>query len=64
MKKHKTEQQIADEIIQEMQEAGLTPDERLNVISLAKIRYLEIKKEAVNTYNTKHNEKNNLHKMR
>lgn len=49
MKKHKTEQQIADEIIQEMQEAGLTPDEMLNVISLAKIRYLEMKKEAVNT---------------
>lgn len=38
-----TPEQLADKWIKEMQAYGFTPDEMLNVIALAKLKYLKLK---------------------
>lgn len=40
----KTPEQLADEIIKELTEAGLTPDQMLEVIALARIKYENLKR--------------------
>lgn len=38
------EQELADQMVKEMQEAGLSPDDVLRVIALAKDKYEKLKK--------------------
>ena len=38
---------LADKIIKEMQEAGLTPDEMLEVIRIAKIKFSKLKQKSL-----------------
>jgi len=50
MKKQKTEQQVADKMINIMQDAGLSPDDMLRVIALAREKYNEMKKQKSNNH--------------
>ncbi len=43
MKRKKTEQEVADSMIKIMQDAGLTPDEMLEVIRMAREKYKQMK---------------------
>ena len=38
---------LADKIIKEMQEAGLTPDDMLEVIRIAKIKFSKLKQKSL-----------------
>jgi len=45
----KTTKQIADEIMLTLKKAGLTPDQMLEVIRLAKEKYLKLKQNDTNS---------------
>lgn len=43
MKKNRTPEEVADQIVSEMKQAGLSPYQMMKVIQLAKKKYLRLK---------------------